>query len=131
MIIKTKSINRQYHWFLWFIIIVASFLRFWNFFEIPFTHDEFSALFRTRFASFSELVEKGIMPDGHSAGVQLFLYFWVKLVGFSEPWVKLPFMLMGLASLFLIWKIGTEWFSKQVALWATASLAFMQYFINV
>lgn len=129
MILKTKSINRQYHWFLWFIIIVASFLRFWNFFEIPFTHDEFSALFRTRFASFTELIEKGIMPDGHPAGVQLFLYYWLKVVGFSEPWVKLPFMLMGLASLFLIWKIGTEWFSEQVALWATVSLAFMQYFI--
>lgn len=129
MSLKTKSINRQYYWFLWFIIIVASFLRFWNFFEIPFTRDEFSALFRTRFASFSELIEKGIMPDGHPAGVQLFLYYWVKVVGFSEPWVKLPFIFMGLASIFLIWKIATEWFSEQVALWATASLAFMQYFV--
>lgn len=126
---KTKSINRLHYWILLLIVVVASLLRFWNFLEIPFTHDEFSALFRTRFASFSELVQKGIMPDGHPAGIQVFLYYWVKVVGFSEPWVKLPFIFMGIASLYLIWKIGKEWFSEQVALLATASLAFMQYFV--
>jgi len=129
MMHKTKTILRSHYWFLLIIIVIASFLRFWHFTEIPFTHDEFSALFRTKFASFSELVEKGIMPDGHPAGVQIFLYYWVKIVGLSEPWVKLPFILMGIFSLLLIWKIGCEWFSEQVALMATASLAFMQYFI--
>ncbi len=115
--------------FFFIIILLGSLLRFWNISEIPFTHDEFSALFRTQFYSFNELIEKGIKPDGHPAGVQVFLYYWVKIFGFSELWVKLPFILMGIGALYVIWKIGCEWFSEQVALLAVSSLAFMQYFI--
>jgi len=111
------------------IFVVGIILRCWNFTNIPFTHDEFSALFRTQFNSFRQLIEQGVMPDGHPAGIQVFLYFWVKIVGFSEFWIKLPFLLMGLASIWLIWKIAKEWFSENVAILATSTLAFMQYFI--
>jgi hypothetical protein len=59
------------------IIIVAATLRLINYCELPFTHDEFSALFRLNFDSFSELIEKGVKIDGHPAGVQV--YHSVKL----------------------------------------------------
>lgn len=111
------------------LILGGSILRLWNYTEIPFTHDEFSALFRTQFNSFSELIKYGIMPDGHPAGIQIFLYFYCKLVGFSEFWIKLPFVIMGIFSIYLVWKIANEWFSINTAILSTATVAFLQYFI--
>lgn len=124
-----KFTLRKSDFLIGIILIISAILRFWNAFDIPFTHDEFSALFRTQFSSFSQLIEQGVMPDGHPAGIQVFLYIWVKIVGFSEFWIKLPFLLMGFASIWLIWKIAKEWFSENVALLAASTLAFMQYFI--
>ena len=59
------------------ILIVASALRIYNIFSIPFSHDEFSALSRLNFNSFSELIAKGVKIDGHPALVQVFLYYWM------------------------------------------------------
>lgn len=56
------------------ILLTGSILRLYRLFQIPFTHDEFSALFRTHFPTFLELIEKGVKVDGHPAGVQVFLY---------------------------------------------------------
>lgn len=60
---------------LFFIFIVAFTLRFYNFTAIPFTHDELSALFRTQFDNFQDLINDGIKFDGHPSGVQLFFIF--------------------------------------------------------
>lgn len=109
------------------ILVVAAALRLWNISHIPFTYDEFSALFRTRFDSFSEMIRNGARVDGHPAGIQVFLFYWVKLVGFSEPWIKLPFIVAGIASVYLIWRIGKMWFNEQAALFSAACLAMLQF----
>lgn len=109
------------------ILLVASVLRLWNFYHIPFTYDEFSALFRTQFDSFSEMIEHGARVDGHPAGIQVFLFYWVKLVGFSEPWVKLPFIIAGIVSVYLVWKIGKLWFGEAAGLFSAACLAMLQF----
>ncbi len=115
--------------FLLVILFIAALLRLWNYGELPFMHDEFSALFRTQFNSYSELLEKAIRPDAHPAGVQSFLYYWVSIVGFSEVWVKLPFSLMGVASVGLIYCIGKRWFNATTGLFAASLLAMSQYTI--
>ena len=56
-------------------------LRFWNFFEIPFTHDEYSSLRRAQYSSFHELIEEGVSHDTHPPRGQIFYFFWVKLGG--------------------------------------------------
>lgn len=109
------------------IVIVAACLRLFGLPDIPFTHDEFSALFRTGFGSFSELVEKGIKPDGHPAGVQVFLFYWIKLSGYREWLVKLPFLLMGVASVYLIYLISIKWYNETVGIIAASFMATMQY----
>ncbi|PKP02659.1 MAG: hypothetical protein CVU11_11125 [Bacteroidetes bacterium HGW-Bacteroidetes-6] len=111
------------------IIAAASILRLWNLFEIPFTYDEFSALFRTQYNSFGEMIALGARVDGHPVGVQVFLYYYTQLVGFNEGWIKLPFIIAGIASVYLIWRIGREWFSPQVGLLSAATIAFMHYTI--
>ncbi len=109
------------------ILLTAAALRFYNFFEIPFTHDEFSALFRLSFGSFSELIAKGVKIDGHPAGVHVFLYYWTALFG-SEEWVvKLPFAVMGLGAIYLTYRVGKEWFNESTGLISAAYLASIQF----
>ncbi len=109
------------------IMIVACVLRFYNLFEIPYTHDEFSALFRTRFDTFSELIEKGVIVDTLPAGVQVFLYYWIKIFGEAEWIVKLPFILLGIFSVYLIYLIARKWYNETVALISASFLASIQF----
>ena len=111
------------------IIIVAAALRLFNLFHIPFTYDELSALLRTRFTSFNDLIQYGVRIDGHPAAIQVFLFYYTKIVGFNEGWIKLPFILAGIASVYLTWKIGREWFSPSVGLLSATTMAFTHYAI--
>jgi len=115
---------------LWGILLVAAVLRFYDYFNIPFTHDELSALFRTQFDSFSELIEKGVKTgDTHPPAIQVFLYYWVKLFGTAEWVVKLPFTLFGLLSVGLIYLIAKKWYNETVGLISAAFLASIQYMV--
>ena len=109
------------------IMLVAAVLRLWKLGQVPFMHDEFSALLRTRFDNFHDFIQQGIMPDSHPIGVQLFLWGWVNLFGWSEFWVKLPFVLMGIGSIYLIYLIGRQWFNRKVGLFAAAFFAVSQF----
>ena len=111
------------------IILVAAVLRLWKLGDVPFMHDEFSALLRTRFDNFHDFIQQGVMPDSHPIGVQLFLWGWVKLFGWSEFWVKLPFVLMGIGSIYLIYLIGRQWFNRTVGLLSAAFFAVSQFTI--
>ncbi|MFO7878939.1 MAG: glycosyltransferase family 39 protein [Bacteroidales bacterium] len=77
--------------------------------------------------SFQELIEKGVKPDGHPAGIQVFLYYWTQLFGSSAWVVKLPFTLFGLASVYLIYLIGKRWFNETAGLLSAAFIASIQY----
>lgn len=112
-----------------FIITIAAILRFYHFFDLPFMWDELSALNRLHFSSISELIEKGVKPDGHPAGVQVFLYYWIQLFGNAEWVVKLPFNLMGLASIYIFYRITSIWFSEKSGLLAASFMASLQFFI--
>lgn len=114
---------------LWLILIVAGVLRFWNFTEIPFMHDEYSALFRTNFDTLHDLIVGGVLTDTHPAGVQIFLYYWVKLFGWNPFWIKLPFAIAGTASVFLVYKIGQQWYNEKTGLISAAFFAVSQFTI--
>jgi len=111
------------------ILIISSVLRLYHYVEIPYTHDEFSALFRTHFNSFSELIEKGVKVDGHPAGIQVFLYYWTAIFGYSEWIVKLPFICFGILSVLMIYLIAKEWYNETVALISASFLASIQFTI--
>ena len=111
------------------IMLVAAVLRLWKLGRIPFMHDEFSALLRTRFDNFHDFIQQGVMPDSHPIGVQLFLWGWVRLFDWNEFWVKLPFVLMGIGSVYLIYLIGCQWFNRKVGLFSAAFFAVSQFTI--
>lgn len=124
--IRNKTSRKLDYILLGVILLVAAVLRLWKLGQVPFMHDEFSALFRLKFDSFHDLVQYGIKIDGHPAGVQSFLYYWTKIVGWNEFWLKLPFALMGIGSIYLIFLIGKQWFNRKVGLLTAAFFAVSQ-----
>ena len=110
------------------IVILAAFLRFWNFGALPFMHDEFSAIFRTWYDSVWKVIEIGVKQnDSHPAGVEVFIYFWIKLFGLSEPVLKLPFALMGVGSVLMTWFIGKRWFTSTTGFFSATLMSVTQY----
>jgi len=109
------------------ILLAGAVLRFWRLNDIPFTFDEFSALFRTQFSTFHDLIEKGVKIDTHPAGIQVFLFYLVKLFGISAASVKTPFILFGLLSVWLVYLIGRDWFGSTTGLVAASFVSFLQF----
>ncbi len=108
------------------IILVAAFLRLWKLGQVPFMHDEFTTLLQTPFNNFNDYNQQGIKPEIHSIGVQMFFWLWVRIFGWSEFWIKLPFALMGIGSVYLIYFIGQQWFNRKIGLFSAAFFAVSQ-----
>jgi len=125
--IKLKEFIKTDQFLLLVVIFIGTILRFWNFNSIPLTHDEFSALFRTNFNNFRDLINYGVIVDTHPAGIQVFIYYWIKLFGISEIAIKFPFIILGILSIPLIYKIGKSWFNSTSGLIAASFIAFLQF----
>ena len=109
------------------VIIVATILRFYHLSQIPYTFDELSTLLRLNFSNFSDLVEFGIKPDTHPAGLPVFLYYYTKVFGMSVVAVKSVFIVFGIVSVFVVYKLGEKWFNKTAGLFAASLMAVLQY----
>lgn len=85
-------------------------------FDFPLNHDEYSSLIRTDYSSFSDLIQRGVMTDAHPPFLQVFLTYWVRIVG-TESWmVKLPFIIFSIAAVPLIYAFAKSWWGKSTAL---------------
>lgn len=91
------------------------------------TADEVSALLRLQFPSFGAMIDGGVRPDGHPAFAQVLLWCWTKCFGLSPFVVRLPFALMGAASVWLAALIAKKWFGEATALATAAGMAFLQF----
>jgi hypothetical protein len=114
---------------VFFLLVIAAFIRFFHFDLLPFSHDELSALSRLNYESLGDLLAGGVKPDGHPALIQVFLFYWCKLFGYSEMVVKFPFIIMGIASVLLVYLIGLRWFSEQGAFLSALMVSLTQFFI--
>lgn len=112
-----------------FILFLAAILRFYNFSELSFSNDELSALNRTKFDDFSELIKGGVETDAHPAGVEVFLYFWKSIFGNSVASIRFPFVFAGILSILFLYLLTAKWVNKTSALFAASSLCFLQYTI--
>lgn len=93
-------------------------------------HDELSALGRVQYNSVQDVITYGVeINDTHPPGVQVFLYYWTSLFGTGEMIVKLPFLICGLLTVILVYKISKNWFTTSVGLIASSFVAVMQYMI--
>jgi Dolichyl-phosphate-mannose-protein mannosyltransferase len=130
MSVKFRSILAHDNVLLLLILLVAGTLRFWNYPHLPYMADELSALSRTQYPNLHDLILYGVeINDTHPAGVQVFIYYWIKAFGNSEMAVKLPFILFGLFSIIIAYKIAKQWFNSSVGLIVAAFMASMQYMV--
>jgi hypothetical protein len=109
------------------IIIAASALRLFDLFHIPFSVDELNFYLGLKNLSFKDFAINSIQSKSVSLGLDFLRFYMFKLVGFNEGWLKLPFILAGIASAYLTWKIGREWFSPAVGMLSATTIAFMQF----
>lgn len=106
------------------ILLVASFLRLSTYFELSYYNDELSALVRVQETEFSQLIAYGDkVNDEHPMLIQGFLYVWTTIVGFKEWIVKLPFLILGFATLILLFDLTKQWTKS-----ASAGLLVMAFF---
>jgi 4-amino-4-deoxy-L-arabinose transferase-like glycosyltransferase len=120
---NVKDLFKSQRIILFLILIIATILRTINIGKIAYMHDELSVLSRLDYNSFSELIRKGVLPDFHPPLVQVFIFYWVKVVGYQEWIVKLPFIIMGISSVYFIYWIGRKWFSENTGIAAAAFIA--------
>ena len=114
---------------LWLLIIlaVAAALRFYQYGSFSYSNDELSALNRLYYDTFSELVAKGFFVDGHPGGIQVFLWKWVSWFGDTEWAVRLPFVIIGILSVWMSYKVANQMFGKAAGLFTAAALTFLQF----
>jgi hypothetical protein len=126
-----KDFLRKYPWQVLtaLVVMVAAVLRFYDFNAWSLSNDELSAINRLRVQGFGQLINEGVKPDFHPAGVQFFLYLFTKVFGFQPYVIRLPFVLAGIVSVWLTYLIGKQWFSKTTGLLAASFMAFLPYFL--
>jgi uncharacterized membrane protein len=125
-----KEINNRFPAYLLIAILVIAFLiRLFHGLSYGFSNDELSALARLQFDNINDLLYKGIAIDAHPPLVQFLLYYWIKLFGSSLLSVRLPFILAGTASVWVVYKAGQSWFNYTSGLIAAAIIAFSGYTI--
>ncbi|HSW67750.1 MAG TPA: glycosyltransferase family 39 protein [Bacteroidales bacterium] len=121
------SENRLHWWLFAIIVAIAAILRFYQYTGFSLSNDELSALSRTQFDTFRELVDKGFFVDGHPGGIQVLLFYWIQLFGISEASVRLPFVLMGVLAVVFTWLTARLWYGRTTALFIAASIALLQF----
>jgi hypothetical protein len=134
MLNSEKKENRLKIFLLLSLLLVGIVIRVWHIGQMHYTNDELSALSRTQFSSIDEVVEKGVIPDGHPVLVQVFLYYWAHWFDYEDVAVKIPFIIAGILSLILMFFIAKDaggWYSGLfVVAFAMASQPFV-YFSQV
>jgi uncharacterized membrane protein len=109
------------------ILLAGLVLRLWDYAAFSLTNDELSALYRTNYNSLHDLIAQGVGIDYHPAGVQVFLYYWVKIFGNSEVALRFPFVIAGTLSILFTYLFSRRWFNANAALLAAAFVAFLPF----
>lgn len=125
---KQQKENKSF-WLLLILILIGAALRIFAMQHFGWMHDELSAISRLRFSSFHDLIQYGVKPDGHPAGVQVFLWLWAKWFGTAEWVLRLPFLLLGIANIYIMYKVVTKVSTPVAALFAAAFVALSPYTI--
>ena len=109
------------------ILLIGAVLRFHHLGFTSLSNDELSAIVRAQYNTFSEMIQNGVMIDFHPAGVEVFMYYWMKIFGDGVFIIRFPFAVAGIFSIFILYLLARRWFNKTTALFSAASLSFLQF----
>ena len=124
---KSKHVASIEQVLLLLCFIVGIALRVGNPMELSFINDELSTWSKVSYDSVAAVIENIKQVDSHPVGMYVFVYYWTLIFGSSEWAIKLPFLLMSIASLFFIYRLGSLWFSRTVGLLVLAYFSTLQF----
>jgi hypothetical protein len=110
------DIKKRNDLLLIFILAVSFVLHFINLKDLSLSNDELSAITRARYDTFSEMIVNGVYIDYHPAGIQAFIYYWIKLFGDDAFLLRIPFVLCAFGSTVLLYSICKKWTNEFVGL---------------
>ena len=123
----TNKLFKSPAFYVGLFIVIGAALRVGGMFG-PLTHDELSAICRLQYDSLADVLTYGVkLGDTHPGGVQVLMWLWAQLFGTSAFAIRLPFVLMGIATIPLIYAIGRQWYGEWSALMPAAVIAVSQY----
>ncbi len=109
-----------------FFFIVAILLRLYKL-DFSFSNDELSAILRAQQNNFHDLLDKGVKVDGHPAGVEIFLFFWIKLFGNSEFAIRFPFVIMSSLAVVFAYLFARKRFGISTAIMIASTLTVLEF----
>jgi len=109
------------------LLLLAFLIRICCYSSFSYSNDELSAIYRATYDTFGELVSKGFFVDGHPGGIQVWLFYWMKLFGSSEASVRLPFVLSGVAAVAMAFLLARRWFNKATGFYTASLIALLQF----
>ncbi|MEY2923464.1 MAG: hypothetical protein RLZZ337_4 [Bacteroidota bacterium] len=68
-----------------------------------------------------------LKPGNNPPLYELFLHFWIQLFGISELAVRIPSLLFGAGTTVVLYKIGAQFFKKEIGLLASLIFMFNNY----
>lgn len=108
----------------------------WLTYDLPYV-DEWWSIFKSGGDIYGPLSPAGIWdrivtvdPGGMGAGYYLALGGWQGLIGSSPFAVRMFSLLLGLIAIAMTYRIGADWFSRRIGLYAAALIASSAFFIN-
>lgn len=122
--------NIKENWLIASILLFGIVLRFVPIDQYEFSHDELSGISRTIYPDFISELNYGVKLDAHPALIQMFLWFWVKLVGFNEILIKLPFLLCGILAIWYIFKFSKTYFDIKTG-WIASTIVSLSFIFLV
>ena len=112
------------------ILIIGTILRLYNLESFSLSNDELSIITGVKECnSFEALLAKAVKPNGHTAFLAIFIYFWGKLFGWSVIALRIPFVLFGALSIGTSYLIGKKWFNPNVGIAVAGLVACLEFSI--
>lgn len=116
-------VKKRTAFLLFAIVCLGSLLRLCGLEHESLWNDELSSCIRSSYATLSEVITKGVIPDVHPPGYQILLYFVENTIGDSAVSLRLPSAIAGILTIPIVFHIGRKLFSNSSALLASAMLA--------
>ena len=118
----------------WILVIIGSLaLRFVGMDGRAWGYDELSAVFRAMSTSHNwhAHLEKGVAVDGHPAGLQTILWWWISLAGSDVLWPRIFTALFSIGVLWQFHRMAKTLFGFEAAFWAVAMMGLMWWQVNM
>ncbi|MEY3593266.1 MAG: hypothetical protein RL041_238, partial [Bacteroidota bacterium] len=118
----------------WILVVIGSLaLRLVGLDGRAWGYDELSAVFRAMSTSHNwhAHLEKGVAVDGHPAGLQTILWWWISLAGSDVLWPRIFTALFSIGVLWQFHRMAKTLFGFEAAFWAVAMMGLMWWPVNM